>query len=173
VPVFLIIAYSLDGAMAAIERAAVRPRRGVVAAWTMTALLFMLSASQNFDLVFNQFISEYRVGTWNSSEIGAVVRKFADSVGSPGQVWVIPYPYWVDTRLVGVGAGYGPRDFALAQENIPQTLNIPGPKLYIAKDEDTATLDILQKLYPSGTLSRYTSSTPGKDFWMLLVPAEK
>jgi hypothetical protein len=173
VPVFLIIAYSLDGAMTAVERAVVRPRRGAIAAWSMAALLFMLSASQNFDLVFNQFISQYRAGTWNSSEIGAVVRQFADTIGSPDRVWVIPYPYWVDTRLVGVGAGYGPRDFALAQENIPQTLDMPGPKLYIAKDDDTATLDILQKLYPSGTLSRYTSSTPGKDFWMFLVPAEK
>lgn len=184
VPVFLLVAYSLDGAMGAIERAFARPasassparggsRRGVIVSWALAALLFVVSMGQNYDLVFNQFISEYRAGTWNSSEIGAVIRQFSDSVGSPDQAWVVPFPYWVDTRLVGVGAGYGPRDFALAQEKIAETVDVPGPKLYIAKDEDTETLDILQGLYPSGTLSRYTSSTPGKDFWMFLVPAEQ
>jgi hypothetical protein len=79
----------------------------------------------------------------------------------------------VDTRLVGVGAGYGPRDFAMARENINQTLNVPAPKLYIAKDEDKETLSILEHLYPGGALSRYTSEVPGQDFWMFFVPAEK
>jgi dolichyl-phosphate-mannose-protein mannosyltransferase len=173
VPVFLLVAYSLDGTMGVVERYARRPRRGQIAAWGLAGFLFLISMGQNFDLVFNRFISEYRSGTWNSSEIGGVIRGFTGSVGTPDQAWVVPFPYWVDTRLVGVGAGYGPRDFALAQEKIAETVDVPGPKLYIAKDEDTETLDILEELYPSGNLSRYTSSTPGKDFWIFLVPAEK
>jgi hypothetical protein len=172
VPVFLIIGYSLDGVMAALERAAMS-RRGAVAAWSLAAILFLFSARQNYDLVFNQFISQYRTGTWNSAEIGGVVRQFSDTVGSPDQAWVVPYPYWVDTRLVGVGAGYGPRDFALAQENIAETLGLPSPKLYIAKDEDKETLSVLEHLYPQGALSRYTSAVPGQDFWVFFVPAGK
>jgi hypothetical protein len=182
VPVFLLVAYSLDGAMRAIERYSSRAtsipqsgggRRGVVTAWALAVVLFLMSAGQNYALVFNQFNSQYRAGTWNSSEIGAVVRDFADEMGSPGQAWVIPYPHWVDTRLVGVGAGYGPRDFALAQEDIPQTVTVPAPKLYIVKEDDTATLDMLERLYPAGALSLYPSATPGKDFWTFLVPLEQ
>ncbi|NOY97827.1 MAG: hypothetical protein GXP40_01310, partial [Chloroflexi bacterium] len=81
-----------------------------------------------------------------------------------------PYAYWVDTRLPGVWAGIPNRDFAMWQENLPDTLEIAGPKLFIVWREDQETLDILSQLYPQGTLSRYTSEVAGHDFFMFSVP---
>jgi len=37
--------------------------------------------------------------------------------GETDTVWVVPFPYWVDTRLPGVWAGIPNRDFAMWTQN--------------------------------------------------------
>jgi hypothetical protein len=68
-----------------------------------------------------------------------------------------------------VWAGIPNRDFAMWQDQLPTSVDIPGPKMFIFWHEDTATQEILTKLYPRGKLSRYTSATPGKDFMVFFV----
>ena len=69
-------------------------------------ILFIWTAVLNFRLVFKTFDEQFMAGAWNTSEIGKVIRGFAESVGTSETAYVVPFPYWVDTRLVGINAGF-------------------------------------------------------------------
>jgi 4-amino-4-deoxy-L-arabinose transferase-like glycosyltransferase len=161
----LISALALDGLVAGFG---VEKKRQVVA-YVMTGLLFAASAYQNFNIVFNQFDNNFRAGAWNSSEMGMVISQFRDNYGETDTVWIVPYPYWVDTRLPGVWAGIPNRDFAMWPDNLQETVAMPAPKLFIFWPDDAKTENALKVLYPNGVLSRYTSAMPGKDFMIFMV----
>ncbi|HEX2698031.1 MAG TPA: hypothetical protein VHM28_10010, partial [Anaerolineales bacterium] len=173
VPAFLVVALALDGLLTAIGS----ERKWLV--WLTSGILVATSAFQNYDLIFNQFDQNFRNGAWNSSEMGAVIKQFGLTYGETDTVWIVPFPYWVDTRLPGVWAGIPNRDFAMWRDNLPSTVQLPGPKLFIVKanpnDEasnDQQTLDVLRHLYPQGSLSLHPSSVTGHDFWIYFVPAQ-
>ncbi len=170
VPVFIIAATGLEAILR--QTAQRMGRRGWLAAGLLGVALLSASAAQNFDLVFNQFHNSFLRGAWNTTQIGQVIRGFADSVGDADDAYVIPYPYWVDTRLVGINAGYPTTDYALNAEFIPETTRVSRTKLFIFHPQDAATLDILRTYYPQGTLTRATSPLEGKDFMIYLVPGE-
>ncbi len=172
VPVFLIAALALDGLIKTFGKG----RAGVIAAYALTGLLLWSSAAQSFDLVFRQFDQNFRQNAWNSSEMGAVIKGFGLVYGETDTAWVVPFPYWVDTRLVGIWAGIPNRDFAVWPEDLPKTAQVKGPKLFIAKASltdptanDQNALDILKQLYPQGSLSLHRSPVAGHDFWIYLV----
>ena len=171
VPTFLLVAVALDGMLAGIASKMSR-RNGAILAWVLVLGLFSVSAFQNFDLVFNQYATEYSNGAWNSSEMGAVIKQFGQTYGTTDNTWIVPYPFWVDTRLPGVWAGIPNRDFALWPQNFNSTLEVQGPKLIIVNVDDTADKDLLKALYPQGVWSRFISKTKleGKDFMILLIP---
>lgn len=171
VPVFLIIGIAMDGLFRTVKSHLARPR-GAQMAWGLGLLLLALASIQNFDLVFNRYYQQYRMSSWNTTELGNVIRAFADSVGNPDSAWVVPYPYWVDTRLVGIDAGYPIKDYALWPESFQETLGVPGPKLFLIKPEDQAALEALQEMYPHGWLTTYKSKVETKDFLTYFVPPE-
>ena len=113
-----------------------RSRRAAGSEWpgvVLTLVLLWSSAMQNYDLVFRQYDKNFRENAWNSSEMGAVIKQFGLAYGQTNTAWVIPFPYWVDTRLVGVWAGIPNRDFAMWTDQLPETLQYAGPKLFIAR----------------------------------------
>jgi len=174
VPAFLIAALALDGFISACAAATKRRALG----YAITGALLWASASQNFDLVFRQYDQNFRNNSWNSSEIGAVIKQFGTAFGETETAWVVPFPHWVDTRLVGVWAGIPNRDFGLWTEQLPQTSQVAGPKLFMARASldnpdlnDQAAVDALRALYPYGSLSLHRSPVPGHDFWIYFVPA--
>jgi Dolichyl-phosphate-mannose-protein mannosyltransferase len=173
IPVFIIVALALESLIAAFGSAKGR----LVLASGFTGLLLLVSASQNFDLVFRQFDQNFRLGAWNSSEMGAVIKEFGLVFGETDTAWVVPFPYWVDTRLPGVWAGIPNRDFAIFPEHFADTLQLAGPKLFILKANlqdptanDQKDLDALKQLYSQGTLSLHKSPVLGHDFWIYFVP---
>ncbi len=170
IPIFVLVGMGADALRVALR--AWRPRIGQWAGVGLIAVLALGAAYANYGLVFHQYAEEFRLGAWNTSEIGAVVHEFVAEGGSPHAVWVVPYPYWVDTRLVAINAGLFPQitDLALPREQLESTLSVPPPKLFIVKPEDSETLDALQHLYPNGVVRLYRSPTPGKDFLMFYVP---
>ncbi len=165
VAAILISALALDGLVAGFG---VEKKRLVIA-YALTGMLFAASAYQNFDIVFNKFDKNFRAGAWNSSEMGSVISQFRDKYGETDTVWIVPFPYWVDTRLPGVWAGIPNRDFAMWPENLHETVGIRGPKMFIFWPEDVKTENALKVLYPNGVLNRYTSATSGKDFMIFMV----
>lgn len=171
VPVFIIAAIGLVTFLQTLKNH-VHPRWGQVFSGLVGVGLLAAAGYQNFDLVFRQFDRQFMAGAWNTSQIGHVIRAFADSIGNPDTAYVVPYPYWVDTRLVGINAGYPLKDYALWPEDFEKTLEQPGPKLFILKPEDQAALEKLRALYPAGSLYYYDSHREGKDFLIFFVPPQ-
>lgn len=188
IPAFLLAAMALDGLLTAVGRGVAiglgngeqDTRSGkmrAVSAWGLGLLLLSLSAFQNYDLVFRQYAQQFDAQSWNSSEMGAVIKQFGATYGSTDTSWIVPFPHWVDTRLPGVWAGIPNRDFAMWRENLPNTVELSGPKLFLVKanlerpeDNDQATLDALKALYPQGRLELHPSRVAGHEFWVYFVP---
>ncbi len=175
IPVFIIVALALDGLLTSLGRGRMRS----VLVWGIAGLLLYWSASQNYDLVFRQYYTSFRAGSWNTSDMGKVIEEFEYVYGTTDTAWVVPFPYWADTRLPAVYIGIPNRDMAMWRENIPATLELTGPKLFIVKADtenpdgnDQASLDVLQSLYPDGQLRMFDSDVPGHDFWIFLVPSK-
>jgi len=173
IPAFILVALALDGLMTAIGSGKNRK----IFAWVLTAVLLFWSASQSFDLVLNQFDQEFRQNSWNSSEMGAIIKEFGLIYGETDTVWIVPFPYWVDTRLPGVWAGIPNRDFAMFPDHLADTVSVQGTKLFMVKADqqnpdgnDQKSLDILKQLYPQGSLSLHQSPIQGRDFWLYFVP---
>jgi hypothetical protein len=82
---------------------------------------------------------------------------------------VIGYPHWVDTRLVGINAGFPTKDYALWPDHFQETIDNRDPKLFIIFPEDIADLEALKSLYPNGYLKTFHSQRENKDFWMYYV----
>ena len=173
--VFVIAGMALDGLYVALRGA--NPR-GLRRAIPVAAVILLLgfSAAQSYDLVFHQFDTQFRAGAWNTSDMGRVIRAFIQEGNSPDNAWVIPFPYWVDTRLVGIQAGEPTKDYAINRDDLPSTVNVKGAKLFIVKkgddagSTDTATMDALRQLYPNGITGSFHSPLQGKDFWIYTVP---
>lgn len=165
VVVFVIGALALDGFVSSFGSELKRK----VIAYSMVGLLFAGIAYSNYDLVFNQFGPAFALTSWNSSEMGAVISDFEHKYGQTDTAWIVPYPYWVDTRLPGVWAGIPNRDFAMWQDRLSESLAYPAPKMFIYWNADTETERILKELYPNGNVTRYTSAFPGKDFFIFMV----
>jgi 4-amino-4-deoxy-L-arabinose transferase-like glycosyltransferase len=173
IPAFIIGAMALDGLLTSLKGGKTR----VVVAWILTAVLLLVSSLQNYDLVFNQFYNSFRQGSWNTSDMGRVIKEFEQTYGRTDTIWVVPYPHWVDTRLPAAWAGIPNRDMAMWRENLPGTVELTGPKEFLVKasvedinGNDTETLDVLQSLYPNGQLRLFDSDVPGHDFWIFFVP---
>ena len=165
VVVIIISALALEGLVSGFGA----EKKRMYLAYGITGLLFAASAYSNYDIVFNQFANTYALSSWNTSEMGKVISEFRDKYGQTDSVWVVPFPYWVDTRLPGVWAGIPDRDFALFQDHLSESVSVPAPKMFIYWHEDTETEKILKELYPNGKITRYTSAVEGKDFFIFMV----
>src|SRR5262249_33257701 len=83
IPAMIIAALALDGLLTSFGRG--RLRTALVG---LTAVvLFYFSAAQNYDLVFNQYYTSFRQGSWNSSDMGKVIKEFQDTYGTTDTVW--------------------------------------------------------------------------------------
>jgi hypothetical protein len=169
IPVFVIGGFGMDTIMKSIG-SKFNSKAGASFVTILIVVLMLASAGLNFDLVFNQYADQFVKGAWNTSDIGQVIHDYAQTFGSYDSAYVIPFPHWVDTRLVGINAGAPRMDFALDQQYLPDTLTQEGSKLFIFKYDDMATLEQLSALYPEGKLKFYDDQYEGKDFYIFLVP---
>jgi hypothetical protein len=145
---------------------------GKILAYSTVTVLFLLSSLLSYDLVFKQYDQQYRMSSWNASEMGEVISGFNETVGSPENAWVIGYPYWVDTRIVGMMSGQPTRDLAISIDRLSETTQDPRAKIFIIKPEDEAALGVLMNLYPQGVSNTYPSKVPSKEFIIFFVPPQ-
>lgn len=171
IPVFLIIAFSFDAFLRALETASA-PIWNRRFAWGLGTVLILWAALQNYDLVFNQYRKQYDQGAWNTSEMGEVIQSFANLTGSADTAYLVGFPHWVDSRNVMINAGYPFDDNAIWPENFQSTLEDPRPKLFLININDQNSILLLQALYPNGRLSEYQSKYANKNFMLFLVPAQ-
>jgi 4-amino-4-deoxy-L-arabinose transferase-like glycosyltransferase len=173
IPAFILTALALDGLLTSFGRGRLRS----VLAWMIAGVLIYVSAVQNYDLVFHQYKQAFRGASWNTSDMAKVIEEFRLVFNRADTVWVVPFPHWADTRLPFAWLGIPNRDIAMWRENLPSTVELTGPKLFMVKADpenpdgnDQESLDVLQELYPSGQLRMFDSDIPGHDFWIFLVP---
>jgi hypothetical protein len=171
VPVFVIAAMGIMSALESMWRR-IQGKFGRTMIILLGIILLIWTATLNFRLVFKTFDDQFMAGAWNTSEIGRVIRGFANSVGTDDTAFVVPFPYWVDTRLVGINAGFPQKDYALWPDNFKDTLAEKRAKLFILKAEDTEDLGKLQAMYPGGTTTTHKNPREGKDFFIFFVPAQ-
>lgn len=142
--------------------------------WRMLVLLAALFATMAVltnGWYFGEYAWQYRRAAWNTTEMGRVARAFADSVGGLDQVYHIPYPWWADTRNIGINAGdvtwkNAVHDLDDLQDHVADRW----PKLYLLHVDDLAARNALQFYFPAGRLQRYQSAVPGQDFLIYFVP---
>jgi len=168
IPVFLIIAFAVESLRKNIKEK-ISGKWGLRISLAVVLLLAGVSTAENARLVFGKYYGQFKINAWNTSEIGDVIQQFDDTIGDQSSAWVVPYPHWVDTRLVGIHAVGYVKDFALWSSDIQATSDAPAPKLYIYKPEDQETAQILRNLYPDGVVNRYDSSVDGRDFMLYYV----
>jgi hypothetical protein len=102
--------------------------------------------------------------------MGLLMKDFINKGGSPDQAWIIPFPYWADTRLPLFWAGTIYRgESSIAPDQLAGTTDLPGAKLFILNIEDAANLELLQELYPQGTATIYQAEIPSKNFYVFRV----
>lgn len=169
IPVFILVAIGFERVFYSVWRVA-RSNRYKFVVSIVGIVLFLISTLINHDLVFNQFDKQFMAGAWNTSQIGAIIRGFSESTGNAERAYVVPSPHWVDTRLIGINAGYPTKDYALWPEQFNQ-LNIDdGEKLVILKPDNQDALSLLETMFPNGILYNYDSGFEGKDFYIYRIP---
>ncbi|MBI4927264.1 MAG: glycosyltransferase family 39 protein [Anaerolineae bacterium] len=161
VPVFLIAALGFDAMLRGLPR-----RMAFVTGLLLTIIIVQL----NYDLFFVQFRKQFDASSWNTAEMGEIMHGFATSVGAPESVYVIGFPYWVDTRLVGMNAGYPAINPEINSDMIEGTLAEPRAKMFMLNPLDTVSIDKLKATYPTGRFSFHQSTREGKNFLIFLVP---
>ncbi len=129
-----------------------------------------ISAVQNYHLVFRQYYEQFMSAAWNSSEMGETISWFANTIGTKDSAYVVPYPHWVDTRLVGINAGFPEKDYALWPESFDFSLEEKGAKLFIVRPIDTNAIELLTEMYPDGVFSLHKSEWPDKDYLIFYIP---
>jgi len=169
VPIFLITAMGLDTLLHNIRIQFSGIKSSLITA-LVGVIILSLSVVQNFNLVFDAYNANYIFESRNTSQVGQVIRDFVEIYGDPDSAYVVGYPHWVDTRLVGINAGYPTKDYALWPEKFDTTLANPNAKLFIINQKDTDSLMKLRQMYPDYFETRFRGWLEAKDFVVFLVP---
>jgi hypothetical protein len=124
----------------------------------------------NYNLVFVEYADLYRRSAWNTSDAGRIIRGFAESIGTYDTAYVVAYPHWMDTRLVGMNAGRATKDYALSAEGFENLRTDPRAQLLLLNPDDVESLELLRAMFPQASVSRWTSPLPGKDIVLFFIP---
>ena len=171
VPVFLITAIGFDALLTSI-RSRVEGSVGYRGAALIGLLLAVVVIISNYQLFFVQYRAQYNRNAWNTTELGEVMSGFVISGGSPDTAYVVGYPYWVDTRLVGINAGFSRINPETRIDLLAFTANDPRSKLFMLNTNDVEGLSTLRELFPMGRAVYYSSLIPEKSFIIFNVPAQ-
>lgn len=135
----------------------------------LIAIAILFSMQQNYSLVFEEYSNQYIRNAWNTTEIGNAIAEFVSQGNSYENAYVVPFPHWVDTRLVGINAGFPWKDYALWPEDFEQTTGQAGKLLFIIKPEDGMSLEQLKQVHPAGLEEMVHSKVPDKNFIIYTV----
>ncbi len=137
----------------------------------VVVLLFGMIARTNFLRYFRDFDLNYRTSSWNSSEVAAEIRAFAETVGDYDHAYIMLYPHWIDTRNVAINMGRLGWDQTIATaDDLEQMASDPSNKLIVLNIGDEKNLTRLVEIFPSAQMRVYHSRTPTRDFILLYVP---
>ena len=142
--------------------------------WGIAGVLLLAAGAAllNYRLVFVDYADQFRRSAWNTSDMGRVIRGFAESVGSFETAHVVAFAYWVDTRMPAIWAGRPTVDYAIWPDQLDPLVQETRAQLFLLKPEDQQGIDRLKSLFPEGSFSLFDSPEEGHDFLIYSVPAK-
>jgi len=160
--------FAIAGAgLASIVRAtasSLAPPTGRLIATVVVGMFVGFSAFAGHTVVHSTFAETWDGGSWNASELAEVARGAMALGVAPERARVVPFPHWVDTRLVAVEAGLPGDDLAIDPRAVRQAARRPGPQLYLVHPGDRETLRVLGEILPDAEIVDHPSRVPGKSF---------
>jgi hypothetical protein len=134
----------------------------------------------NYHRYFGDYWTQFKRNALNTTEIASAIDGFIESGGDAGNAWIIAWPYWIDTRGVGIELGDPPwNNVILKLEELDEQANSltsanhidkAFPRFYVLHPEDKLALMRLQTLFPQGWMSIYDSERPDRSFVLYYVP---
>lgn len=120
----------------------------------IAALLAFPLIRLNVDRIFREYAQSYCRYALNAADAAEILRGFYAGGGPISNAFYVAYPYWFDSRLIGMWLGDLDWPYTVWYEDLPQALEVhrrlPGPKLYLVHPEDEASLSALRAAYPHG-----------------------
>jgi hypothetical protein len=169
--VFIVVALPLAWWWRVARASLIEFRWGHIARVAVLVLLLVLIGRANYLRYFVDFDANYRRASWNSSEVAAVIRGFADSVGDVRHAWILLYPHWIDTRNVAINMhAIGWEQTLPSADAALAHVNDPANKLYILNPGDQQNLTRLREIFPNAQERVFRARTPGHDFIVFYVP---
>jgi hypothetical protein len=116
----------------------------------------------NYQRVFVDYPAQYCPRAQNASDIAHEMDSWVAQGHSRSNAWLVGYPFWVDTRAVGIFIGdiYFPNSVG-ASVNLPDvsTVDLYGqPGWFALNEQDAESLQTLKRLYPQGQYKLVTGS---------------
>ncbi len=171
VPVFAVAALPLAALPGWAERwwGGLKGRR-----WGIVGVMLLAAGASvlNYRLLFVDYADQFRRSAWNTSDMGRVIRGFAESTGTYETAHVVAYPYWVDTRMPAIWAGRPTVDYAVWPDQLDPLVEETRAQLFLLKPEDQEGIARLKELFPDGAFSMFDSPQEGHDFLIYSVPAK-
>jgi hypothetical protein len=148
----------------------------VVTVITIAAAVALIGAALylNYDWYFRQYDQNYRSTALNHSELAAAAHDFIERGGKLEYVYHVAFPYWTDTRIIGIVNGQPYWSQALHEPGqIGWLAGLDGPLLFLVSLHDDTSQEALTAAFPAGHFSRYYSAwAPDKDFLLFETPAK-
>ncbi|HBY96709.1 MAG TPA: hypothetical protein DEP84_22645, partial [Chloroflexi bacterium] len=171
-PVVMLIAAWPLAALARVLAESVRRPVGRGLAAVLVGGILIAAAGLNWWTYSVDYRESYDFNSWNTTEVAAVIRQWAPSIGGAEHAYVKSFPYWVDTR--NVAFNLGDPDWNSVIMDIRQVKvgngEGPEPRLIIVNLRDRTAFLTLQRLWSGGEYYRYKSRVPGKEFWVFVHP---
>jgi hypothetical protein len=146
-------------------------RSGQIVAGLLLATLVVMAIIYNYEWYFVRYDANIRRSLWNATEMGTVLREFVAEGGDAANAYHVPYPWWVDTRNIGINAGYPRWANSLSGDKWLGSHAVGDrPKIYFLFPDDVASLRRLVWLFPRGQIEIFDSPWEGKDFVIFRVP---
>ena len=136
-------------------------------------IVALMAVQANYEAYFVRYAEVERLNTQNQREVAAAIKGYADLFGSDRSAFIVPWPYWVDYRLVALELGDFPwkeHGGLTRPEDAGAQKGEPGPHLYILHHDDTHGLEVMRSVFPNATVTQYQSAKPGKAFVSVFVP---
>ncbi len=136
----------------------------------------------NYKRYFVDYWQDYQRNALNTTEIASAIRGFAESGGDLSNAWIVAWPYWIDTRGVGIELGDPTWNNVILETDklIDHAASVlegdevnpseARPRFYVLHPADTETLRLLGSLFPQGWFTLYRSQHPQRSFVLFFVP---
>jgi hypothetical protein len=172
IPAFTLAALAVVAAIDWAKKIWPQRRSAMASVYAGLGVMLLISGVINYRLVLVDFAKLNIQSTWNTAQAGQIVKGFAESVGSFETAHMVPFPYWMDGRLVGINAGQPATDFSTPTDQLAGLQDEPRAQLFLVNTQDKPDQDLLTQLFPNGRWSIAHASQPGQDIAVFLVPAK-